>query len=81
MAYASTGADICVAEGSMGLYDGVATRGQTGFGSSAETAQKLGWPVVLVVDVSGQAQSAAATALGFARYAPDLPFAGVISLA
>ncbi|MEO1001333.1 MAG: cobyrinate a,c-diamide synthase, partial [Pseudomonadota bacterium] len=29
-------------------------------------------------DVGGQAQSAAATALGFATYAPDLPFAGVI---
>ena len=72
------GADIVVAEGSMGLYDGVATRGQTGFGSSAETAQRMGWPVILVVDVSGQAQSAAATALGFAQYAPDLPFAGVI---
>lgn len=72
------GADIVVAEGSMGLYDGVATRGQTGFGSSAETAQRMGWPVILVIDVSGQAQSAAATALGFAQYAPDLPFAGVI---
>lgn len=72
------GADICVAEGSMGLYDGVATRGQTGFGSSAETAQRMGWPVVLVIDVGGQAQSAAATALGFKTYAPDLPFAGVI---
>ncbi len=72
------GADIVVAEGSMGLYDGVATRGQAGFGTSAETAQRMGWPVVLVVDVSGQAQSAAATALGFAKYAPDLPLAGVI---
>ncbi len=72
------GADIVVAEGSMGLYDGVATRGQSGFGTSAETAQRMGWPVVLVVDVSGQAQSAAATALGFAKYNPDLPFAGVI---
>ena len=72
------GADICVAEGSMGLYDGVATRGQTGFGSSAETATRMGWPVVLVIDVGGQAQSAAATALGFRAYAPDLPFAGVI---
>ncbi|WP_300034645.1 cobyrinate a,c-diamide synthase [uncultured Roseobacter sp.] len=71
-------ADICVAEGSMGLYDGVATRGQTGFGSSAETALRMGWPVVLVIDVGGQAQSAAATALGFRAYAPDLPFAGVI---
>ena len=72
------GADICVAEGSMGLYDGVATRGLSGFGSSAETAQRMGWPVVLVLDVGGQAQSAAATALGFRNYAPDLPFAGVI---
>ncbi|WP_415921285.1 cobyrinate a,c-diamide synthase [Tateyamaria sp. SN6-1] len=74
----AAGADICVAEGSMGLYDGVATRGQAGFGTSAETAALMGWPVVLVIDVGGQAQSAAATALGFARYRPDLPFAGVI---
>ncbi|AKO96388.1 cobyrinic acid a,c-diamide synthase [Marinovum algicola DG 898] len=74
----AAGADICVAEGSMGLYDGVATRGQQGFGSSAETAQAMGWPVVLVLDVSGQAQSAAATALGFRTYRPELPFAGVI---
>ncbi|WP_208353409.1 cobyrinate a,c-diamide synthase [Pseudaestuariivita rosea] len=74
----AAGADMIVAEGSMGLFDGVATRGQVGFGSSAETAARMGWPVVLVIDVSGQAQSAAATALGFARYLPDLPFAGVI---
>ncbi|MEL6801207.1 MAG: cobyrinate a,c-diamide synthase [Pseudomonadota bacterium] len=73
-----TGADIAVGEGSMGLYDGVATKGRTGFGSSAETAAHMGWPVVLVVDVGGQAQSAAATALGFQTYMPDLPFAGVI---
>ena len=72
------GADIVIAEGSMGLYDGVAFAGATGHGSSAETAMRMGWPVVLVVDVSGQAQSAAATALGFRAYRPDLPFAGVI---
>ena len=71
-------ADICIAEGSMGLYDGVATRGQSGFGTSAETAKRMSWPVVLVLDVGGQAQSAAATALGFRNYMPDLPFAGVI---
>lgn len=74
----SKGADIIVAEGSMGLFDGVATRGESGFGSSAETALTMGWPVVLVIDVGGQAQSAAATALGFKAYNPDLPFAGVI---
>lgn len=74
----SAGADIIVAEGSMGLFDGVATKGESGFGSSAETALTMGWPVVLVIDVGGQAQSAAATALGFKAYNPDLPFAGVI---
>lgn len=74
----SEDADIAIAEGSMGLYDGVATKGASGFGSSAETAVRFGWPVILVVDVSGQAQSAAATALGFMKYMPDLPFGGVI---
>ncbi len=74
----AAGADLCIAEGSMGLHDGVATRGRAGFGASAETAARMGWPVILVIDASGQAQSAAATALGFAAYRPDLPIAGVI---
>jgi len=74
----AAGADIVVAEGSMGLFDGVALPGACGHGSSAETARRMGWPVVLVVDVSGAAQSAAAVALGFRAYAPDLPLAGVI---
>ncbi len=71
-------ADLVIGEGSMGLYDGVATQGATGFGSSAETARRMGWPVILVIDVGGQAQSAAATAMGFRDYGEDLPFAGVI---
>lgn len=71
-------ADIVVAEGSMGLYDGVAKVGECGRGTTAELAQRMGWPVVLVIDAGGQAQSAAAVALGFKQYAPDLPFAGVI---
>ena len=72
------GADLTIGEGSMGLFDGVAGQGASGFGSSAETARRMGWPVVLVIDVGGQAQSAAATALGFKTYDADLPFAGVI---
>jgi len=72
------GADIVVAEGSMGLFDGVAKPGEQGHGTTAETAQRMGWPVILVLDVGGQAQSAAAVALGFRMYNPDLPFAGVI---
>ena len=74
----AVGADLAIAEGSMGLFDGVATKGASGFGSSAETAERMAWPIILVLDISGQAQSAAATALGFAKYAPKLPFAGVI---
>jgi len=71
-------ADLVLAEGSMGLFDGVAVAGEAGNGASAEIAARAGWPVVLVLDVSGQAQSAAAVALGFARMAPDVRLAGVI---
>ncbi|WP_282603451.1 cobyrinate a,c-diamide synthase [Paracoccus sp. PARArs4] len=71
-------ADLVLAEGSMGLFDGVAHRGESGIGASAEIATLTGWPVVLIIDVSGQAQSAAAVARGFATLQPDLPFAGVV---
>ncbi|RNF33210.1 cobyrinate a,c-diamide synthase [Paracoccus methylarcula] len=71
-------ADLVLAEGSMGLFDGVAKPGETGIGSSAEIAALMGWPVVLILDVSGQAQSAAAVAKGFASLRPGLPFAGVV---
>lgn len=74
----ANGADLIAAEGSMGLFDGVATPGETGIGASADIATMMGWPVVLVLDVSGQAQSAAAVALGFAQLRPEMPFAGVV---
>ncbi len=72
------GADLVIAEGSMGLFDGVIAPGAFSNGSSASIARRMGWPVVLVIDASGQAQSAAATALGFASLEKGLPFAGVI---
>jgi cobyrinic acid a,c-diamide synthase len=75
---ASTDADISLAEGVMGLFDGVASRGAWGNGSTVDIATATGWPVVLVLDVAGQAQSAAAVALGFARYRDDVTIAGVI---
>ncbi|MBK5926693.1 cobyrinate a,c-diamide synthase [Rhodobaculum claviforme] len=74
----AAGADLVIAEGSMGLYDGAADRGVSGHGSGAELARHFGWPAVLVLDVAGQAQSAAATALGFARHPGAPPMAGVI---
>ena len=73
-----TGADLVLAEGSMGLFDGVATPGATGTGASADIAALTGWPVVLVIDVSGQAQTAAAVAHGLATFRRDVRIAGVV---
>jgi cobyrinic acid a,c-diamide synthase len=75
---AAPGADLVLAEGSMGLFDGVAKPGETGTGASADVAALMGWPVVLVIDVSGQAQTAGAIAKGLAGFRPDVRVAGVI---
>ncbi|KHA50631.1 cobyrinate a,c-diamide synthase [Sulfitobacter geojensis] len=74
----AAGADLILAEGSMGLFDGVAIPGACGNGASADIAALMGWPVVLVLDVSGAAQSVAATALGFKMMRPDVTLAGVV---
>ena len=69
--------DLVVCEGLMGLFDGIpAEPGRSG--SSADIAAAFGWPVVLVLDVSGQSQSAAATALGCASLDKRLQIAGVV---
>ncbi|MES2143113.1 MAG: cobyrinate a,c-diamide synthase [Pseudomonadota bacterium] len=74
----ATGTDLVLAEGSMGLFDGVAKPGVSGDGSSADLAMMMGWPVVLILDVSGQAQTAAAVAFGCATMRPGLRLAGVV---
>ena len=71
-------ADIALAEGAMGLFDGVAVAGASGNGAAADIAAMTGWPVVLVIDTGGQAQSAGAVAAGFARFRPGVAVAGVI---
>jgi len=71
-------ADLALAEGSMGLFDGVALRGAAGSGATADIAALLGWPVVLVLDASGQAQTAAAVAQGLACFRPAVQVAGVV---
>jgi cobyrinic acid a,c-diamide synthase len=68
-------ADLILCEGVMGLFDGIDARGT---GSTADLAQRTGWPVVLIVDVRGQAASAAALVAGFARHRRDVQIAGVI---
>lgn len=74
----AVGADLIIAEGSMGLFDGVAKPGETGTGASADLAALTGWPVILVLDVSGQAQTSAAVAMGLAQFRPGVKVAGVI---
>ena len=74
IAAASAGADVIVAEGVMGLFDGATSHE----GSTADAAAATGWPVVLVVDASAMAASAAAVVRGFADFRSDVDVAGVI---
>jgi cobyrinic acid a,c-diamide synthase len=71
-------ADLVLAEGSMGLFDGVAVPGASGIGATADLAEMMGWPVLLVIDPSGQAQTAAAIAAGLRDFRPGLHVAGVV---
>lgn len=69
-------ADLVVVEGVMGLYDGY--DGASEAGSTAQMAKWLGLPVLLVVNASSMARSAAALVQGFERFDPELDFAGVL---
>lgn len=69
--------DLILCEGLMGLYDGVPGEpGRTG--SSADIASLFGWPVLLVLDVSGQSQTAAAMVKGCASLDPRIRLSGVV---
>jgi cobyrinic acid a,c-diamide synthase len=75
-ARATAGADVAVIEGVMGLFDG--SEGKSDRGSTAEMAKLLDLPVLLVIDASAMARSAAALIHGFTSFDPDLRIAGVI---
>ena len=67
---------LMIAEGTMGLYDGI---GPLGLGSTADLAKSVGWPVVLVVDARGASTSVAVLLQGFAKYRDDINLVGVIA--
>jgi cobyrinic acid a,c-diamide synthase len=69
-------AELVLCEGVMGLFDGAGPEGSAG--STAELARLTGWPVMLIVDASGQGASVAALIEGFARHDREVPLAGVI---
>ncbi len=74
----SDGRELLLAEGVMGLFDGVNLPGRPGAGSTADLAALTGWPVVLVVDAARQAASVSALVAGFAKHRDDVDVAGVI---
>jgi cobyrinic acid a,c-diamide synthase len=74
---ATDSSDFFVIEGVMGLFDGAAaSAGRRG--ATADLAAHFALPVVLVLDVARQAQSAAAIARGFACHDASVKIAGVI---
>jgi cobyrinic acid a,c-diamide synthase len=78
--HGSTGADIAVIEGVMGLFDGRISDDSAGTaqGSTAHVAELLGAPVILVVDARGQSHSIAALLHGFSTFDQSVRIAGVI---
>jgi cobyrinic acid a,c-diamide synthase len=77
MADAADRMDMIVIEGVMGLFDGIEAPPRR-TGSTADLAARFGLPVVLVVDASGQSQSAAALVRGFAMHDPEVTIGGVV---
>lgn len=73
---AAAGADLSIVEGMMGLFDGSSPVSEQG--STAELAKQLEAPVLLVIDGSAMARSAAAMVEGFVRFDPMLNIVGVL---
>ncbi|WP_406412853.1 cobyrinate a,c-diamide synthase [Streptomyces halstedii] len=74
--HGSSGCDLAVVEGVMGLYDGASGQGE--LASTAHVSKLLRAPVVLVVDASSQSRSVAALVHGFASWDPEVRIGGVI---
>lgn len=64
-------ADLIIVEGVMGLFDGQP--------SAADLAQRLGLPVLAVIDASAMAGTFGALAFGLQHYRPGLPWAGALA--
>lgn len=74
---AARGQALLLIESAMGLFDGAGPEpGRQG--SAADLAARFGLPVLLLLDVSGQSQSAAAVARGFAAHHPGVRVGGVV---
>jgi cobyrinic acid a,c-diamide synthase len=74
--HGARGVGVAVVEGVMGLFDGASGHGE--LASTGQVAKLLGAPVLLVVDASAIARSAAAIVHGYRSFDPDIDVAGVI---
>jgi cobyrinic acid a,c-diamide synthase len=74
---ATAGADIAVIEGVMGLFDGADPVSLDG--STAQIAEWLDAPVLLVVNANGMAGSIAAMVHGYATFDPHIKVEGAIA--
>jgi cobyrinic acid a,c-diamide synthase len=75
-AHGARGADVALIEGVMGLFDGKSGAGE--YASTAHVAKLLKAPVLLVIDASAMARSAAAVVHGYASFDPEIRIEGVI---
>ena len=64
-------ADLIIVEGAMGMYDGTP--------SSADLAARFNIPLVVVMDVKGMAQTAAALVQGLVGFRSDISVVGMIA--
>ncbi|HEX7628417.1 MAG TPA: cobyrinate a,c-diamide synthase [Candidatus Methanoperedens sp.] len=72
---ASDGADYCIIEGVMGLFDGLDA---TETASSAHIAKILNIPVLLVINAHGSSRSIAAIVKGFSEFDSGVSIHGII---
>ncbi len=70
----SAGAEVCITEGVMGLFDGAVKS----MGSSADLAKRLGLPVILILNAKAMAYTVAPVLYGLKKFDPALHIAGVI---
>ncbi|XUY26668.1 cobyrinate a,c-diamide synthase [Agrobacterium sp. rho-8.1] len=70
-------AELVLIESAMGLFDGIVVPDNR-TGSAADLARLFGIPCLLVLDISGQSQTAAAVARGFAHYDPAVTMSAVV---
>ena len=68
---AASEADLILVEGVMGLFDGSPC--------AADLAERLGLPVLAVIDASGMAETFGALAHGLQHYRPGLRWAGLLA--